>query len=288
MKVYLNGSILPIESACVSVLDHGLLYGDGVFETLRAYNGVVFKLQEHLRRLYRSLSLINLDIGIKQEVFLEAVNATLDENALTNAYIRITVTRGSGDVGLDPALCSKPTILIYAKPFVAYPEKSVKVAIVKTRRNIPEAIDTEIKSLNFLNNILAKIEAKAVMAHEALMLNYHGHMTECTVSNIFFVKDEILYTPSVNCGILYGITRKIVLEIARQRGLKIQEGEYFPATLYRAQEVFLTNTTMEVMPVHCVDDVSYHVGRITLALQEGFAVYRDDYIRKNLKGTHPL
>ncbi|MBF0539213.1 MAG: aminotransferase class IV [Nitrospirae bacterium] len=292
MKVWFNGAMLPIEGASVSVLDHGFLYGDGVFETLRAYDGVVFELEGHLRRLYRSLSLIRLDIGIEQEALAEAIYATLHENSLVEAYIRVTVTRGVGEPGLDPALCSAPTVLVMARPFKPHLEGSIKAAIVKTRRNLSSAIDPRIKSLNFLNNIIARIEAKDALAQEALMLNYRGHISECTVSNIFFVRDEALYTPSLSCGILDGITRGLVLQLARQEGITTREGEYFPATLYRASEVFVTNTSMEVMPVHGIDDIAYPIGSVTTRLSDSFAAYRDAYVkrkgRKERGGSAPL
>ncbi len=275
---------MPIESATVSILDHGFLYGDGVFETLRVYDGVVFELEEHLKRLYRSLSLIgldiSLDIGLGQDALTAAIHATLQANNLSNAYVRVTVTRGVGEPGLDPALCSTPTVIVLARPFKPHIESSIKVALVKTNRNLATAINPGIKSLNFLNNILARIEAKGAMAQEALMVNVRGHISECTVSNIFFAKDSVLYTPSLSCGILDGVTRGLVLKLARKEGIETRQGEYFPATLYRAGEVFVTNTSMEIMPVHRVDDVTYPIGPVTAALRNSFAAYRDACVKR--------
>ncbi len=279
---------MPIESAGVSVLDHGLLYGDGVFETLRVYDGVVFELDGHLKRLCRSLSLISLDVGLDtslaiglgQDALTAAIYATLQANNLSNAYVRVTVTRGVGEPGLDPALCNTPTVLVLARPFKPYTESSIKVALVKTNRNLATAINPAIKSLNFLNNILARIEAKGSMAQEALMVNVRGHISECTVSNIFFAKDSVLYTPALSCGILDGVTRAVALKLARKEGIETRQGEYFPATLYRAGEVFVTNTSMEIMPVHSVDDVAYAIGPVTTALRNSFTAYRDACVKR--------
>lgn len=278
MYIYLNDRIVPQSEAVVSVFDHGFLYGDGIYETMRAYDGVVFMLEEHLRRLYRSASMIGLELpgggGGDMDFIRRAVYETLSEGDLKRAYLRLTVTRGKGPIGLDPDLCKKPTFLIMAERFKEYPkafyENGVRVIIAETRRNIPQALDPRIKSLNFLNNIISKIEAKRAEAYEALMLNAGGMLAEGTISNVFFVRDDVLCTPSVECGILDGITRGVTLELATKEGLTVKEGEFTKEDIYGAQEVFITNTTLEVMPVSRVDDRSYGVGGITKLLHRAY------------------
>jgi branched-chain amino acid aminotransferase len=202
--IYLNGRLLTKSRALISVFDHGFLYGDGIYETLRVYRGVVFRIEEHIERLFRSASLIGLRIGKSPDEIRKAIYRTVRANRRKEASVRISVSRGPGPLGLDPSLCSKPTIVIVANPAREYPEiyyrKGVKVAIVGTRRNFRRAIDPRIKSLNFLNNILAKREAIGMGAYEAIMLNYRGYMTEGTISNIFFIKSNVLYTPAVEAG----------------------------------------------------------------------------------------
>jgi branched-chain amino acid aminotransferase len=264
MHVYLNGRILPAKEASVSVFDHGFLYGDGIYETMRVYEGVVFKINEHISRLYRSASLIGLRIPYNTEGIKAAICETLIANGFRNAYMRITVSRGRGDIGLDPDLCPEPTVMIISRELREYPpeyyKKGISVIIAKTRRNLREAIDPRIKSLNFLNNILAKIEAKKLGAYEAIMLNVNKKLAEGTISNVFFTIDGMLCTPSVSCGILDGITRGIVIGLAKKQGIRVKEGKFTKEDLYCAEEVFITNTTMEVMPVSGVDDREYGVG----------------------------
>jgi branched-chain amino acid aminotransferase len=253
MWVYLNDKFVPQEEAVVSVFDHGFLYGDGVYETLRAYRGLVFKLADHLARLERSASRIQLHLPAGPERLADLVRETLSRNLLQEAYLRITVSRGAGEIGLDPALCKSPTLVIIAKPFQPYPEsiytQGVSVIVAGTRRNLPEALPPQVKSLNFLNNILAKMEAKAAGAHEALMLNHRGDLTEGTTSNVFVVQAGRLQTPSVECGILDGITRELVLQLASELGVPSEETRLTVADLMHAEECFLTNTTQEVLPV---------------------------------------
>lgn len=298
MYVYLNNRVVPELDARVSVFDHGFLYGDGIYETMRSYNGVVFMLDEHIRRLYRSASLIGLRIPKNVAGIKAAIHETLEANSLENAYVRLTVSRGSGPVGLDPELCKKPTFVIIANEFKEYPKthykNGIKLIIAETKRNLKEAVNPQIKSLNFLNNILAKVEAKERGAHEALMLNSMGYLTEGTISNIFFVinhppippltrggeRGVILCTPSVDCGILDGITRKIILELAVKNRIKIKEGRFRKEALYNASEVFITNTTMEVMPVCRVDKNKYKVGTITKLLRKEYKKEVRAYISK--------
>lgn len=272
MYIYLNGRIVTAKDAVVSVFDHGFLYGDGIYETLRVYDGVVFKLDEHLRRLYRSASLIGLSIPADLDSLKTAVYETLMANSLGNAYVRITISRGRGSIGIDPDFCPEPTIVIIAQEFKEYPaayyKKGLNLIIAETRRNLKEAINPQIKSLNFLNNILAKIEAKKKNAHEAIMLNASGKLTECTISNVFFYKHGALCTPSISCGILDGVTRGMIIELAGREGLKVKEGTFMKKDIYEAQEVFITNTTMEVMPVSKLDDRTYPVGKIAKFLRK--------------------
>lgn len=274
MYLYLNNRIVTASAAKVSVFDHGFLYGDGIYETMRVYDGVVFMLDEHIRRLHRSASLIKLAIPKNNAGIKSAIYGTLKANSLRNAYVRLTVSRGSGRIGLDPELCKKPTFVIIAEEFKEYPgayyKNGVKLTIAKTKRNLKEAVNPQIKSLNFLNNILAKIEAKQKGAYEAVMLNARGYLTEGTISNIFFIKNKILCTPSVDCGILDGITRKIILEAAVKNGIKTREGKFKKEDLHKASEVFITNTTMEVMPVSVIDNARYKTGDITKMLHAAY------------------
>ncbi|RPI32802.1 MAG: branched-chain amino acid aminotransferase, partial [Nitrospiraceae bacterium] len=266
MHIFLNKTIVPESEAVVSVYDHGFLYGDGIYETMRAYGGVVFMLEEHLERLARSASFLKLalpDAGF----ITDAVYRTIEANKLSDAYIRVTVSRGRGPIGLDPALCKEPTFVVIAEPFSEYPEHlyrdGVKLIIAKTRRNLVEAVNPKIKSLNFLNNIFAKVEAKERGAYEAIMLNSEGLIAEGTISNIFFVKDDLLCTPASEVGVLDGITREIVISSAKKSGMKVSEGAFYPADLFSASEVFFTNTTSEIMPVAQVELVEYKVGEVT-------------------------
>jgi len=280
--VYLNDKFVPQEEAVVSVFDHGFLYGDGVYETLRAYRGRVFQLAEHLARLERSASRIQLHLPVSLERLTDLVRESLSRNQLQEAYLRITVSRGAGEIGLDPALCKSPTLVIIAKPFQPYPESlyadGVSVIVAKTRRNLPEALPPQVKSLNFLNNILAKMEAKAAGAHEALMLNHQDELTEGTTSNMFVVQRGRVRTPAVECGILNGITRGLVLQLASELGIPSEETRLTVDDLLRADECFLTNTTQEVLPVTRVNGTMIGNGRpgeITRRLHASFRACLD-------------
>jgi len=290
MFVYLNDKLVPRAEAVVSVFDHGFLYGDGVYETMRAYDGVVFKLDEHLVRLHRSASMIGLALPLDAAQMKGAVYDTLGANSVRNAYVRMTVSRGRGPVGLDPDLCPVPTFVIFAEEMKEYPktfyEEGITTIISATMRNLRGAINPQIKSLNFLNNILAKVEAKKADAYEALMLNVSGHIAEGTISNIFFFRNGVLCTPAVTCGILDGITRNIVLGLAVREGLTVREGEFTRDDIYGAGEVFLTNTTMEVMPVSRIDAVRYDAGKTTRHLRK---IYREEVraFVTNAKGSSP-
>lgn len=290
MYVYLKDRLVPRSEAVVSVFDHGFLYGDGIYETMRAYDNVIFMLDEHLMRLFRSASLIGLNVPLNNDQIKTAIFDTLSANSLRNAYVRLTITRGYGPIGLDPELCKEPTFVIIAEDMKVYPkayyENGIKVIVSRTRRNLKDAVNPQIKSLNFLNNILAKIEAKREDAYEAIMLNVSSYITEGTISNVFFYRDGVLCTPSVECGILDGITRKVVLDIAMREGLFVQEGEFTKDDIYAANEAFITNTTFEVMPVCQVDNVKYNVGDVGRLLHK---IYRDEVRAhvKNVTGSGP-
>jgi len=259
MKVYINGKFYEKEEAKISVFDHGLLYGDGVFEGIRSYNRRVFKLKEHIDRLYNSAKAIMLEIPISKEEMEKAIIETLKINNLSDAYIRVVVTRGVGDLGLDPRKCSSPSIIIITDKIVLYPqelyEKGLEIVTVSTRRNIPTAVNPAIKSLNYLNNIFAKIEAIRAGCEEAIMLNQEGYVAECTGDNVFIVKDNVLITPPVYVGVLPGITRETVMEIAKTKlKLLVKEEPFTIYHVYTADECFLTGTAAEVIPVVKVDN----------------------------------
>jgi branched-chain amino acid aminotransferase len=251
---------------------------------------VFFMVDEHLRRLYRSASMIGLTVPLEIDSLKISIYETLNANALRNAYVRLTVSRGPGPIGLDPDLCPEPTVVIIVQELKKYPrafyEKGISLIIAETRRNPKEAINPGIKSLNFLNNILAKIEAKKGDAYEAVMLNIYGKLTEGTISNLFFYKDAVLCTPSTDCGILDGITRGLVIELAMREGLGVKEGEFTREDIYSAAEVFVTNTTLEVMPVSKVDNRMYEVGNITKLLNKVYRQEADAYVA-NAKAEGP-
>lgn len=255
--IYLNGEFVPEEKAVVSVFDHGLLYGDGVFEGIRAYNNRVFRLREHLERLYESAKSIMLNIPLTIDEMQEVVLETLRRNNLRDAYIRLVVTRGKGDLGLDPRKCPEPTVFCIASSIQLYPEelyeKGLEVITVPTPRNYNEAVNPRIKSLNYLNNILAKIEANLAGTLEAIMLNSQGYVAEATGDNVFVVKKGVLITPPKYAGILEGITRNAVIELARKRGIEVREELFTRHDLYIADEIFLTGTAAELIPVIKVD-----------------------------------
>lgn len=258
LKIYISGKFYAKEDAKISVYDHGLLYGDGIFEGLRSYGGKVFRLQEHLVRLYESAKAIWLTIPISIEQMTKDVNETLKVNNLSDAYIRLVVTRGSGSLGLDPNRTSDPQVIIIADKITLYPpefyEKGLDIITASTIRNHPAALSPRIKSLNYLNNILAKIEGLRAGCIEALMLNSKGEVAECTGDNIFLVRHKQLLTPPIDAGILEGVTREAVIEAARAAGLKVREIALTRHDVYVADEVFLTGTAAEVIPVVKIDN----------------------------------
>lgn len=278
MKVYIDGKFYEKQDARISVFDHGLLYGDGVFEGIRSYNRLVFKLREHVDRLFESAHSIMLEIPLKKEELIKAVLLTLKKNGLKDAYIRLVVTRGVGDLGLDPRKCfGKASIIIIADKIALYPEKFYKQGLflitVPTIRNLPEALNPQIKSLNYLNNILAKIEAANAGCDEAIMLDSLGYVAECTGDNIFIVKDNHLYTPPQCMGTLRGITRDTILEIARKIRVPAHEHVITRHEVYISDECFLTGTAAQVVPVVKVDGRIIGAGRpgkLTLTLMKKF------------------
>jgi branched-chain amino acid aminotransferase len=278
MKIYINGKFYEKSDAKISVFDHGLLYGDGVFEGIRAYNRMVFKLKEHIERLFESACSIMLDIPLSKEQMIKAVIETLKANNLKDAYIRLIVTRGEGDLGLDPRKCrGKSTVVIITDKIALYPDKYYKegLSIITgpTVRNLPEALNPQIKSLNYLNNILAKIEAVNCGYDEAIMLDSLGYVAECTGDNIFIVKNNHLYTPPQCMGTLRGITRDTVLEIAKKSKILTHEHVITRHEVYISDECFLTGTAAELIPVVKVDGRvigSGKPGKLTLSLMKKF------------------
>lgn len=257
LRVYINGKLYNRKEAKISAFDHGFLYGDGVFEGVRAYNGLIFKFKEHIDRLYESAQTIMLKIPLTKTKMVEAIIKTLRANKLKDAYIRLIVSRGEGDLGLDPGKCKTATVVIITDKIILYPEelykKGLELITVPTHRNLPEALNPQIKSLNYLNNILAKIEAKNCGFQEAIMLNHQGYVTECTGDNIFICKSKILMTPPGYSGILNGITRQTVLQLAKSKGIPFKETMLTRHDLFNADEAFLTGTAAEIIPVVKID-----------------------------------
>lgn len=277
MKIYMNGKMVEKEKAHISVFDHGLLYGDGVFEGIRSYGSLVFRMKEHIDRLYKSADAIELKIPLDKMQMIEAVIKTLKANKLKDAYIRLVVTRGVGDLGLDPRKCPKPTIFIITDKIVLYPKefylKGLEIVTATTKRNFPQALDPRIKSLNYLNNILAKIDAIKAGTEEAIMLTYDDYVAECTGDNIFIMKGGELITPPVELGALEGITRDAVISLAKKDDIPFYEKKIRMGDIYAAEEVFLTGTAAEIIPVVKIDDrriADGKPGKITLKLWEEF------------------
>lgn len=255
--IYLNGEFVDKENAKISVYDHGFLYGDGVFEGIRVYNGNVFRLEEHIERLYESALSILLEIPMTQEEMIQAVVETVRRNKLRDAYIRLVISRGTGNLGLDPRSCLAPNIIIIAEQLQLFPkelyETGMRIITVPTRRNKPDALNPKIKSLNYLNNVLVRIEAHLAGVSEALMLNSEGYVAEGSGDNVFIVKKGVLYTPPSYVGALQGITRQAILDIAGKLGYTVKEEPFTRHDVYVADEVFLTGTAAEVISVVEVD-----------------------------------
>jgi branched-chain amino acid aminotransferase len=257
MKIFIDGKYYNERDAKISVFDHGLLYGDGVFEGIRAYHGRVFKLKEHIDRLFYSAKAILLEIPMSHAQIMRAVIETCRENKIRNGYIRLIVTRGAGTLGLNPRSCKRPSVIVIAGSIQLYPpafyQRGMDVVTVPTTRNLHSALNPAIKSLNYLNNILAKIEANNAGVEEAVMLNAEGFVAECTGDNLFIVKNGELFTPPLSAGALYGITRQTVIELAVEAGLKVTEPNLTRYDLFNADECFLTGTGAEIVPVVKID-----------------------------------
>ena len=289
MWVFLNDRFVRKEEAVVSVFDHGFLYGDGVYETLRSYGTRIFMRDQHLARLRRSAESIGLTIPIPDVEWPKLLHDAMRRNGVgsdhADAYLRITVSRGEGEIGLDPALCPRPTVVIMTKalhpPSAQLLRDGVSLTVAQTRRNLPAALSPQIKSTNFLNNILAKREAIAAGTFDSLFLNWRDELTECTISNLFFISDGTVHTPALDCGILDGITRSIIMTLAAEEDLPVREGYYHLTDLRKAEECFLTNTSMEVMPVSRVETYTIGDGRpgpLTRRLQARFAASRTRFL----------
>jgi len=257
MKVYINGDFFEKENAKISVFDHGLLYGDGIFEGIRIYNGKIFKLEEHLERLYKSAKAIMLTVPLSFNELEKAVQNTVQINKKENGYIRLVITRGKGTLGIDPTNCKNATVIIIVDDIQLYPakhyQKGIKIITASVRRISPDSLDPRIKSLNYLNNIMAKLEAENAGCLEAVMLNKEGFVAECTGDNIFIIKNECMLTPSGSKGALDGVTKKTVMRLAETNGLCAKEAEMAQYDLYNADECFLTGTGAEIIPVIQID-----------------------------------
>ncbi len=279
LKVYINGDLYEKDEAKISVFDHGLLYGDGVFEGIRVYGGRIFRCREHVDRLFDSAHAIALDIPMTRDEIVDAMRRTLEANSVTDGYIRLVITRGVGDLSLDPYRCRDPRVIIIADSIQLYPpeyyDRGLELVTVATVRNHPNAVSPRIKSLNYLNNTLAKIECMQAGVEEAVMLNKDGCVAECTGDNIFIVKGGRLETPPVHAGILEGITRSVVMDLARAAGIDAVERDMTRFDLYVADECFLTGTAAEVVPVVRIDSRTIGDGRpgpVTLKL---LALFRE-------------
>jgi len=277
LQIYFDGRFVPEEEARVSVFDHGLLYGDGVFEGLRSYGGRIFQLDQHLHRLYCSAKGIMLEIPLDLDALRKAVIETVRVNNIKDGYIRVVVTRGVGDLGLDPRKCPRPSVFIIASKIQLYPEsyyqKGLKVVTVATRRNLHASLNPSIKSLNYLNNILAKIEANLAGADEGLILNHFGYVSECTGENIFVIQGNFLSTPPVSAGVLAGVTRNVVMEIGKSLGMEVFQRNITRNDIYVADECFLTGTAAEIVPVTYLDGRAIGnglPGKVTQTITQAF------------------
>jgi branched-chain amino acid aminotransferase len=263
--IFIDGKFYPREKAKVSVFDHGFLFGDGLFETMRAYHGVCFRLAEHLDRLYLGAEALRITVPYSKEELAGFVQEAVQRNRLAEAYIRVTLTRGVGNPGIDPRTCPKAAVIIAALPLVPYPAEAYtlgwEAVILNVRRNSPDALPPQLKSMNFLNNILAKLELIDRGKPEGFFLNQDGYLTEGIVSNLFIVFRRIVYTPEQDSGILPGITRKTVLELCEQLKIPAVEKKLVPAELYQADECFVTNSLAELLPICQVDNRLIGEGR---------------------------
>ena len=284
LQVYIDGKYYPEEDAKISVFDHGLLYGDGVFEGIRIYKRRLFMMDEHVKRLYNGARVLRLEIPMSPAELIEAVRDTARVNDITEGYVRLIVTRGVGDLGLSPFKCSGASVVIIASTIKIYPdevyERGLKVVTVATRRNNPDALSPQIKSLNYLNHIMAHFEVVHAGADEGLMLNDAGYITECVVDNFFVVRDGVVITPPTNVGALNGITREVVFRQCPQVGIEIEEQNLSLVEAYTSDECFLTGTAAEIAPITYIDERPIgdgHPGPVSRKLMEAFKEFRENY-----------
>ena len=278
LEIYIDGKFVPEEEAKVSVFDHGLLYGDGLFEGIRVYNREVFMLEAHLKRLYNGAKVIRLEIPLSPEELGKKVCETVKLNGISDGYVRLVVTRGKGDLGLSPSKTVDPNVIIIASTIKIYADEvyqnGLKLVTVSTRRNNPDSLSPQIKSLNYLNHILAHLEVLHAGADEGLVLNDSGYVTECVVDNFFVVLDGAVITPPTNSGALNGITRLVVFELCKDLGIEIREEQLSLVECYTADECFLTGTAAEIAPVTYLDDRPVGVdgtpGPVTVKLMKAF------------------
>lgn len=277
LLVWVDGRLVPKSEATVNVFDHGLLYGDGIFEGIRMYNGRVFELEAHVARLYESAKAIRLEIPMDRSAWGEAILRTAEANGFGDCYVRVVVTRGNGPLGISPVKCGRPVCFVICDALELYPkelyERGMSVITCSVTRNSPNALSGRIKSLNYLNNILGKLEAIDAGVPDAIMLNPDGHVAEATAANLFVVRRGVLATPTVACGILEGVTRDVILRLAREMGIPAEERVVPRFDLYVAEECFLTGTGAEVMPVTEIDRRKVgdgRVGPVTARLKEAF------------------
>jgi branched-chain amino acid aminotransferase len=289
LKVYIDGQLLDKDDAKVSVYDHGLLYGDGVFEGIRAYHGKVFEFDAHLRRLWDSAKSIRLEIPISMQEMREAIERTIAANGFEDCYLRVVVTRGAGDLGLDPRKSVRPCVIVIADKLAVYPpemyEKGMAVITANTIRNHPQACPPRVKSLNYLNNILAKIEAIDAGVLEAVMMNHVGNVAECTADNIFIVRWGRVLTPQVTDGILEGVTRQVIIDLCRKLNVPLLEVSLQKHDLYVADEMFVTGTGAEVMPVTKIDGRTIGDGSVGPITRQLLAAFRA-HIRESASRAH--
>ncbi len=290
MLIYLDGKLVPKEEARISVFDHGFLYGDGVFEGIRVYDGNVFRLEQHIDRLYESAKTIAMKIPLTPEEMTRATLETVGANQQRDAYIRLVVSRGAGDLGIDPVKCRKPTVVIIVATIALYPpelyEKGIGLITSSFRRIPMQCLDPRIKSLNYLNNILAKIEATRAGAPEAVMLNYSGRVAECTADNIFIVKSGGLKTPPLMEGALGGVTRGAVMDLAQEAGIPCVETRMGLHDLYNAAECFLTGTGAEIMPVNAIDGRKIGGGRAGAVTTRLLGAFRKLRVEDGVRVTY--
>jgi len=287
MKVYIDGDFFDEQEAKISVFDHGLLYGDGVFEGIRFYGGLVFRLEEHIDRLYRSARAILLEIDIPQQEMVEAVLQTIRENGLQDGYVRLVVTRGVGSLGLSPQSCPKPSVIVIASNIQLYSDEKYQNGLTmvtcSTRRPTPASLSPQVKSLNYLNNVMAKIEAQMGGGEEGLMLNEQGFVAECTGDNIFIARDGVVYTPPISAGSLDGITRKAAMEILAEQGVPCIESNLTRYDVYTCDECFLTGTAAEVIAAVELDGRSIGNGKPGVITENCIKGFRELVSREGVK-----